>query len=127
MIAEGTADELKDQIGGEVLELHVADKTQAGFAADALKGVGAGDANVDAEAGIVRVPGRDGDGPAALLDAVRRLDDARIRIGDIALHRPTLDDVFLTLTGPRRRGGADGRAGRSRPAGGRGAKEGDER
>ena len=98
VIAEGTADELKAQIGGEVLEVHVADTAQAGFAADALKGVGAGDPSVDAEAGIVRVPVGQA-GSEALLDSVRRLDDARIVVDDIALHRPTLDDVFLALTG----------------------------
>ena len=38
-------------------------------------------------------------GPSALLDSVRRLDDGSIAIADIALHRPTLDDVFLSLTG----------------------------
>jgi ABC-2 type transport system ATP-binding protein len=98
VIAEGTADQLKDQIGGEVLEVHVADTAQAGFAADTLKGVGAGDPSVDAEGGIVRVPVGTA-GPEALLDSVRRLDDARIGVGDIALHRPTLDDAFLSLTG----------------------------
>jgi ABC-2 type transport system ATP-binding protein len=39
------------------------------------------------------------DGSRALTDSVRRLDDARIELADVALHRPTLDDVFLTLTG----------------------------
>src|SRR2546427_549937 len=98
IIAEGTADELKDQIGGEVLELHVKDPAQAGQVAQALSGVGVGEPSIDQEAGKIRIP--DGsDGPAALLDSVRRIDDMKLALEDIALHRPTLDDVFLSLTG----------------------------
>jgi ABC-2 type transport system ATP-binding protein len=53
---------------------------------------------VDAEAGTIRIP-VGSDGPAALLESVRRLDDMKLALEDIALHRPTLDDVFLSLTG----------------------------
>ena len=67
---------------------------------EALKGVGTGDPSVDADEGAVRIP-VGGEGPVALLESVRRLDEADIRLADIALHRPTLDDVFLTLTGRR--------------------------
>jgi ABC-2 type transport system ATP-binding protein len=98
VIAEGTSDELKDKIGGEVLELHLEDRTQLASATERLRGIGTGEAVVDPEAGLVRIPVGT-DGPAALLDAVRRLDDATIALVDIALHRPTLDDVFLSLTG----------------------------
>ncbi len=98
VIAEGTPDELKDQIGGEVLELHVEDRADAGRVADVLRGIGTGESTVDPEAGRVRVPVGSA-GPAALLESVRRLDDGQIALADIALHRPTLDDVFLSLTG----------------------------
>ena len=98
IIAEGTADELKDQIGGEVVELDVKDPTQVSQVAQTLSGVGVGEPSVDAEAGTIRIP-VGSDGPAALLESVRRLDDVKLALEDIALHRPTLDDVFLSLTG----------------------------
>jgi len=97
VIAEGTADELKARIGGEVLEVAPQDRALADDVASALQGVG-GEAKVDERAGRVRIP-VGGDAAGVLVEAVRRLDAARIRIGDIALHRPTLDDVFLSLTG----------------------------
>ena len=53
---------------------------------------------VDQETRLIRVP-VGSEGPTVLLETVRRLDDAGIAIEDIALHRPTLDDVFLSLTG----------------------------
>ena len=53
---------------------------------------------VDQDTRLIRVP-VGSEGPSVLLDTVRRLDDAGIAIEDIALHRPTLDDVFLSLTG----------------------------
>jgi ABC-2 type transport system ATP-binding protein len=97
VIAEGTSTELKDKIGGEVLELHVAAEQLAG-AADRLRGLGSGDPSLDADARLIRIP-VGGEGPTVLLETVRRLDDAGMPIEDIALHRPTLDDVFLSLTG----------------------------
>jgi ABC-2 type transport system ATP-binding protein len=123
VIAEGTPDELKDQIGGEVLELHVEDRTDAGRVADVLSGIGTGEPTVEPERGSVRIPVGSA-GPAALLESVRRLDDGKIALADIALHRPTLDDVFLSLTGhaaeqeeaekaeTERRGRSRGREGR---------------
>jgi ABC-2 type transport system ATP-binding protein len=54
----------------------------------------------------VRVPvGLDGSG--ALIESVRRLDDANVVVADVALHRPTLDDVFLSLTGHAAEDGAE--------------------
>jgi ABC-2 type transport system ATP-binding protein len=98
VIAEGTSDQLKDRIGGEVLELHVEDRAETDRAVTALAGVGTGESNVDLDRGRVRVPVGDA-GPTVLLESVRRLDEAKIVLSDIALHRPTLDDVFLSLTG----------------------------
>jgi ABC-2 type transport system ATP-binding protein len=98
LIAEGTSDQLKEQVGGEVLELHVENRDDTSRVVEALKGIGKGDPSIDAEEGKVRIQ-VGGEGPAALLESVRRLDDTDIRLADIALHRPTLDDVFLKLTG----------------------------
>jgi ABC-2 type transport system ATP-binding protein len=98
VIAEGTSDELKARIGGEVLELHVEDRANLKNVADVLTGVGSGPPTIDEEAGVVRIPvGQNGFD--ALRDSVRRLDETRTWVADIALHRPTLDDVFLSLTG----------------------------
>jgi ABC-2 type transport system ATP-binding protein len=97
VIAEGTSEELKNKIGGEVLELHVAAEHLA-RAADTLRGLGSGEPMQDEDTRLIRVP-VGSEGPTVLLETVRRLDDAGITIEDIALHRPTLDDVFLSLTG----------------------------
>ena len=98
VIAEGTADELKDTIGGEVLELHVADKTDAERAGAELSGLGAGEHKVELATGLVRIQAGT-EGAEIVVEAVRRLDAAGIQIADISLHKPTLDDVFLKLTG----------------------------
>jgi ABC-2 type transport system ATP-binding protein len=97
VIAEGTSEELKDKIGGEVLELHTAVEDLS-RAAGTLQGLGAGGPTIDEEARLIRVP-VGSEGPKVLLETVRRLDDGSIPIEDIALHKPTLDDVFLSLTG----------------------------
>jgi ABC-2 type transport system ATP-binding protein len=106
VIAEGTSDELKDRIGGEVLEIHVEQPEDATRGAEALKGVGTGEAMVDLETRLVRLP-VGSEGPVALLESVRRLDDLQIPLNDIALHKPTLDDVFLSLTGHAAADGAE--------------------
>jgi len=98
IIAEGTSDELKDRIGGEVLELHVEDRADVARVLETMQGIGAGEPTADHDERRVRIPVGN-NGPAILLDSVRRLDEAHIRLIDIALHRPTLDDVFLSLTG----------------------------
>ncbi|MGZ4110275.1 MAG: ATP-binding cassette domain-containing protein [Actinomycetota bacterium] len=99
VIAEGTSDELKAQIGGEVLEIRVADRTHTREAADAVAGLVEGDGlNVDENAGDLKLPAG-GRGTALLVEAVRRFDAAGIALADIALRRPTLDEVFLQLTG----------------------------
>jgi ABC-2 type transport system ATP-binding protein len=98
VIAEGTSDELKARIGGEVLEIHLEDPSQTGPAAEALVGLGTGEANVDAEAGNIRLPVGDA-GSVVLLDSMRRLDERKVPLSGFALHRPTLDDVFMSLTG----------------------------
>jgi ABC-2 type transport system ATP-binding protein len=98
VIARGTASELKADIGGDVIEFTVPDRDQVAAAADAVAQLGEREADVDAETGLVslRVGARGSD---ALLDAVRRLDAAKVTITGLALRRPSLDDVFLALTG----------------------------
>jgi ABC-2 type transport system ATP-binding protein len=96
VIAEGTSDELKDRVGGEGLEVKLEDPSDAEAAITALAPIAEG--LPIAEDGFVRVPclaHRRG----VMAAAVRRLDDEGVGIEDIAIHRPTLDDVFLTLTG----------------------------
>jgi len=86
VIAEGTSDELKARVGGERVEVRLGRSADAGRAVEAL-----GDAH--SEDGLVSVPG------TAVADAVRRLDAVGVEIADLAVRRPTLDDVFLELTG----------------------------
>jgi ABC-2 type transport system ATP-binding protein len=98
VIAEGTSDELKGKVGGEVLQLAFADRDQIGAAANALAGIGAGEAKVEKDLGEIQIP-VGSDGTATLTEAIRRLDDVHITLRDVGLHRPSLDDVFMALTG----------------------------
>jgi ABC-2 type transport system ATP-binding protein len=106
VIAEGTSDQLKDRVGGEVLALAVSDRANVPAATSALAGLGAGAPKTD-DAGAITLPVGT-DGTSVLTEAVRRLDDAGIKLADIALHRPSLDDVFLALTGHVAEERADG-------------------
>jgi ABC-2 type transport system ATP-binding protein len=96
VIAEGTSDELKSRVGGERLEVTLADSTQVATAIEALASI-AGDEPPSCSGNVVSVPMRRDRGGIA--EAVRRLDDAGVGIEDIAVRRPTLDDVFMSLTG----------------------------
>jgi ABC-2 type transport system ATP-binding protein len=96
-IARGTADELKAQVGGERVELVVKDPAQLAAARAVLERIAVGDVQVMTHthalsAGVVG-------GAEALMEVMRRLDAAGIGMLDVGLRRPTLDDVFLTLTG----------------------------
>jgi len=97
VIAEGNADELKAKVGGDQLEVRVADLGQAPAAADAVAALGSGAPKVAAGSGVLTLP--IGGGTSVLPEVVRRLDAEGIAISDLALRRPTLDDVFLALTG----------------------------
>ena len=97
IIAEGTADQLKAQVGGERLEITVADPARLQDAARLMAEVGRGEPTVDATARHVIVP-VDG-GTQSLLAVVRRFDEHSIAVQDIGIRRPTLDDAFLSLTG----------------------------
>jgi ABC-2 type transport system ATP-binding protein len=96
-IARGTADELKDSVGGERLEITVGDPAQLEKARAALASMADGEATLDADARRLTLPVRRG--TAVLPDVVRELDTIGVKVSDLAVRRPTLDDVFLTLTG----------------------------
>jgi ABC-2 type transport system ATP-binding protein len=95
LIAEGTSDQLKARVGGERLELTLEEPSQCAEAIAALSSLASEPPT--REDGIVRVPLRERHG--AIAEAVRILDNQRIAIDDVSVRRPTLDDVFLTLTG----------------------------
>ena len=95
VIAEGTTDQLKDRVGGERLEVTLQHPAQAEAGATALASMS--DERPEAEDGILRVFFRRRQG--AIAEAVRRLDDAGVGVEDVAVRRPTLDDVFISLTG----------------------------
>ncbi|TDD44031.1 ATP-binding cassette domain-containing protein [Nonomuraea terrae] len=97
VIALGTADELKDQVGGDRIEVTVTSEADLRAAGDALASLAAGGVQADAAALRVTVPVSGG--AAALTTALGRLADGRIAVRDAGLRRPTLDDVFLALTG----------------------------
>jgi ABC-2 type transport system ATP-binding protein len=98
-IARGTADELKREVGGERVEFVVADAAQLEAAAEALRQVAAGEVSIDREARRATAPVAEG--PASLRRALRALDGTDVDLVDVGLRRPTLDDVFLSLTGAR--------------------------
>jgi len=96
VIAAGTSDQLKDRVGGDVVEFDVAAADHLGAAITALAGVGDGEPGVDG----TRVGIRVGDqGSQLLLEVVRRLDTAGVEVSGVSVRRPSLDDVFLALTG----------------------------
>ncbi len=97
IIASGTSQELKQLIGGDVLDFQVAVKSELGAAAEAVKTIGTEAPTIDVESGRVRLPVANPVG--VITEAVRSLDREQIKLRDLAITRPTLDDVFLTLTG----------------------------
>jgi ABC-2 type transport system ATP-binding protein len=105
VIADGTPDELKDRIGGERLEIRLDDPARAHVAVSALASIADKPPEVAGHLVTVGVHRRDG----AIVDAVRALDRAGVGIEDIVLRRPTLDDVFLALTGHAAEDGEDER------------------
>ncbi|WP_431843874.1 ATP-binding cassette domain-containing protein [Calidifontibacter indicus] len=97
IIAEGTADELKAQVGGERLEITAVDAHRLDDAVRVMTGIGGVEASADRANRRVIVPVNGG--TQSLLAAVRALDDESIMVQDIGIRRPTLDDAFLALTG----------------------------
>jgi ABC-2 type transport system ATP-binding protein len=95
VIAEGTADELKAQIGGERLDVVLEDTDDAERAVSVLADMCLERPSIEDHTVSVPVTSHKG----MIAEAVRRLDAAGVEIDDIAVHRPTLDDVFIALTG----------------------------
>lgn len=103
VIAKGTATELKASVGGERIELTVEQSEHLGSAEALLRREG-NEVYVDPNSRRVTMPANDG--ARQLVQVVRVLDEASIDVEDIGLRRPTLDDVFLTLTGHTAEDGA---------------------
>jgi ABC-2 type transport system ATP-binding protein len=97
VIAEGTSDQLKDQMGGDRVEARVKDLEQFERVVEILSEVADGPAHTDALQGRVSIPSRRG--AQTLIAATRKLAEADIELDDLAIRRPSLDDVFLALTG----------------------------
>ncbi|EHI44751.1 nodulation ABC transporter NodI [Rhodococcus opacus PD630] len=97
VIARGTADELKDRVGGERIELSVREGIELSVVRDELAPLAAGDILVEENVRRVTVPVTGG--ADALVEALGRLSNRGVKVFDVGLRRPTLDDVFLTLTG----------------------------
>src|SRR3954451_12373727 len=96
VIAEGKPDELKDRVGGERLEVVLSDASMVDRAVAALDPL-CPEGPPEADGVVVRLTARPRRG--LIVDAVRRLDEADVDVADVTLTRPTLDDVFLSLTG----------------------------
>jgi len=97
VIAEGTSAELKERFGGELVEVVLGETADRERALEALSPMADGAREAECEGRTVRIPVRARAGVVA--DAVRRLDEAGVELEDVNVRRPTLDDVFLSLTG----------------------------
>jgi ABC-2 type transport system ATP-binding protein len=97
IIANGTADELKKQIGGERIEVIVHDPAELSRAAELLSRDCQGECVIEERMRRLTIPARGG--AQRLVQVLRDLDAARIQLDDIGLRRPTLDDVFMAITG----------------------------
>jgi len=99
LIAEGTANELKDRLGEDVVDIRVADPRRTAETLELLRPLAAADPRFEAGEGRIHLPVQHGAG--MLAEIVRRIDGAGLEIAELALRRPSLDDVFLALTGHR--------------------------
>jgi len=97
IIARGTADELKSQVGGERIEVVVHDRQDIGRAREAIAAAGGCEATVDEHTKRLTAPASGG--ARLLVEVIRALDERGIVIDDVGVRRPTLDDVFLSITG----------------------------
>ena len=95
VIAQGTSDELKDRVGGERVEVALEDAADAPAAIRALAPMAEGEVTSREATVIAPVRSRRG----VLVEAVKLLSDAGVGVEDVNVRRPTLDDVFLSLTG----------------------------
>jgi ABC-2 type transport system ATP-binding protein len=98
VIAAGTAEELKNRVGGDVLEFSVSDEAHRDRAMTAVADVGEGEPHADEATGRISI-GVGSAGSDALVAAVRALDTAGVDVQGLTIRRPSLDDVFLAVTG----------------------------
>ena len=96
-IAHGSADQLKSQIGGERVEVVIESKSDLATARDTLARYAVGEVVIDEQTRTLTAPVEGGAG--TLTDVLRGLDSSSVKVLDVGLRRPTLDDVFLVLTG----------------------------
>lgn len=96
IIAQGSASELKAKVGGDVLEIHLADSSKTVHATRLIVDLGNDKPHFEEDIGKISLPVS---GSRVIPEVIRRLDGERIAILDLAMHKPTLDDVFLALTG----------------------------
>jgi len=106
VIAEGTAEQLKERLGGDTLEARVANPADLERAAALLADVAHRIPRTDPDTRRVSVPSNQG--TALLIAAGRRFEDEQIALADLGIRRPSLDDVFLSLTSAPATGGAAG-------------------
>jgi ABC-2 type transport system ATP-binding protein len=97
VIAQGTSDQLKSQVGGDRIEIVLENVSDVARAAELIAEFGSAPATTEDVTKTVLLPVAGGS--TAIVNIVRKLDENKISIADIALRRPTLDDVFLSLTG----------------------------
>jgi ABC-2 type transport system ATP-binding protein len=112
VIARGSANELKDQVGGSTLDVRVSRAEDLSRAACVLASLDQGKPRIDPDRRLVSLPTQGG--TVILIAAGRLLEDAVIPLDDLGIRRPSLDDVFLTLTGST--GQASDRAERGKEA-----------
>ncbi|MEH3075643.1 MAG: DUF4162 domain-containing protein [Quadrisphaera sp.] len=109
IVAEGTPDALKQRFSGDALELELDDAARAGEALALVSALpGATDAGVDTSGSTPRVRVRVPSGGRALPGLLRQLDAAGVALAAVDVRRPTLDDVFLEMTGRSLREGGQG-------------------
>jgi ABC transporter DrrB family efflux protein len=117
VIAQGTGSELKDRVGGQILEVELVSAAERDNARAALAGIGCGEPEPGERLAQLTLPAPR-DGLEMIEDAASALRKAEIAVSDLGLRRPTLDDVFLQLTGapPSENGaGAEVATGDGRP------------
>jgi ABC transporter DrrB family efflux protein len=115
VIAQGTGSELKDRVGGQILEVELVSSAERERAGAALTGIGCGEPEPGERLAQLTLPAP-WDGLEMIEDAASALRNANIAVSDLGLRRPTLDDVFLQLTGaPPRENGAEAASGDGRP------------
>ena len=117
VIAQGTGSELKDRVGGQFLDVELVSAAERENARAALAGIGCGEPEPGERLAQLTLPAPR-DGLEMIEDAASALRRAQIAVSDLGLRRPTLDDVFLQLTGAPSEDGAgpQGATGDGQPA-----------